>query len=322
MGISKDFLSLLVTAAVSFATGSAFGQAYPTKPVRIIVPAAPAGGVDIIARLLGSEFAQTFGQQFVIENRNPSVAAADLVAKAPPDGHTLLVSTATYLVNGAMHKDLPFEPLRDFAPISLVGSTSIIIVCHPSLPVTSIKSLIALAKQKPGALNFGSGGIGSPLHLAGELFKQTAKVEIMHVAYKGTAPAAVNLLAGEVQLMFPSVISMYPYIKAGKTRVLAVMNPHRSPTLPDVPTTAEAGLPGLTASIWFGLLAPGKTPRPVIEQLHQAIAKAVAKKEFRDRLLRDDVEPIGNSPDEFAAFASAEYSKWTRVIRTANIKAE
>jgi tripartite-type tricarboxylate transporter receptor subunit TctC len=299
-----------------------FAQTYPVKPVRVIVAAAPAGGVDIMARLLANEFSQALGQNFIVENRTPSVAAAEIVAKAPGDGHTLMVSTATYLVNGSLHKDLPYDPLRDFVPVSLVGSTPIIICVHPSLPVTNIKGLIALAKQKPGALNFGSGGIGSPLHLAGELFKQSAKVDIVHVAYKGTAPAAMDLLAGQVQIMFPSVISMYPYIQSGRTRVLAVMSPRRSPTLKDTQTTAEAGFPDLTASIWFGVLASKNTPRPVIDQLNRVVVKAVASKEFRERLLRDDVEPIGDSPDQFSAFAAVEYAKWARVIKAANIKVE
>ncbi len=275
-----------------------------------------------IARLLGNEFSRALGQQFIIENRSPSVAGVDLVAKAAADGHTLLVSTATYLVNRAMHKDLPYEPLRDFAPISQIGSTPIIICSHPSLPVTSIKQLIALAKQKPGALNFGSGGIGSPLHLAGELFKQGAKVDIVHIASKGTTPAAYDYTAGHVQLMFPSVLSMYPYIKTGKVRVLAVMGPRRSPALPDVQTTAEAGLPQLTAGLWYGLIAPRNTPRPVIEQLHRLVVRAVSGGEFRERLLRDDVEPIGSSPEEFSAFIKSEAAKWSGLVKQLGIEAQ
>ena len=309
-------------AALLLGAGPASGQSYPVKSVRILVSAAPGGGVDIIARMIGNEFSRALGQQFLVENRTSSVATADAVAKAAPDGHTLMVSTATYLVNAVLHKDLPYDPLRDFAPISLIGSAPVIICSQASLPATTLEGLIALVKQKPGALNFGSGGIGSPLHLAGELFKQDAKVDIMHIAYKGTAPAATALLAGEVQLMFPSVLSMYPHIKAGKVRVLAVMSAHRSATLPEVPTTAEAGLPGLTAGIWYGVTAPKNTPRPAIDQLHRQVVKAVAGKEFRERLLRDDVEPIGSSPDEFSAFAAAELTKWSRVIRAANIKPE
>ncbi len=309
-------------AALLVGAGPVSSQPYPTKSVHILVPASPGGGLDIIARLLSNEFTRALGQNFIVENRTSSIATADAVAKAAPDGHTLLFSVASYLVNGILHKDLPYDPLRDLAPISLVGSTPIIICSQPSLPATTLAELVALAKQKPGTLNFGSGGIGSPLHLAGELFKQDAKVDIVHIAYKGTAPAALALVAGEVQLSFPSVISLYPHIKAGKVRVLAVMSPHRSRTLPEVPTTAEAGMPGLTAEIWYGLLASKNTPRPIAEQLHRSVVKALGAKEIHERLLRDDVEPIGSSPDEFAKFEVAEFAKWSRVIRAANIKPE
>ena len=187
---------------------AAVGQNYPTQPVRVIAPAAPGGGVDIMARLLANSFSESFGQRFIVENRNPSVLAGELVAKAPANGQVLMLSTATYLVNKWLHNNLTYEPLRDIAPISLVGSTPIIMVSHPSLPVKNVKELIELAKRKPGELNFASGGSGSPLHLAGELFKLEAKVNIVHVAYRGTAPAAADMLSGQVQLMFPSVISM------------------------------------------------------------------------------------------------------------------
>jgi tripartite-type tricarboxylate transporter receptor subunit TctC len=316
-------ISALAAAAAAMALHTiAPAQPYPTKPVRIIVPAAPGGGVDIMARMIGSELTQELGQQFIAENRPSSVAAATFLSNQPGDGQTLMLTTATYLVNGALRKNLPYDPLRDFVPVSLVGSTPIIIVIHPSLPVTDLRGLVALAKQKPGALNFGSGGIGSPLHLAGELFKQSANVDIVHVAYKGTAPAAVNLLAGEVQIMFPSVISMQPYIQANRVRVLAVMDERRSAALPQVPTTAEAGYPGLTAGIWFGIIAPKGTPRPIIDRLHQIVAESIKKKDIRERLLRDNVEPLGLGPDKFAAFANTEYKKWARVIANAHVKVE
>ena len=320
--MTRGLWLVAAAAALLLGAGPVSSQLYPAKPVRILVAAGPGGGLDIIARLLSNEFARALGQNFIVENRTSSVATADAVAKAAPDGHTLLFSVASYLVNGILYKDLSYDPLRDLAPVSLIGSTPIIICSHPSLPATTLAELVALAKQKPGTLNFGSGGIGSPLHLAGELFKQDAKVDIVHIAYKGTAPAALALVAGEVQLSFPSVISLYPHIKAGKVRVLAVMSPRRSPTLPEVPTTAEAGLPGLTAEIWYGLLTSKNTPRPIIELLHRSVVKAIGATEVRERLLRDDVEPIGSSPDEFAKFEAAEFAKWSRVIRAANIKPE
>jgi tripartite-type tricarboxylate transporter receptor subunit TctC len=306
-----------------FATaGSVVAQSYPAKPVRILVGSSAGGGVDIIARLLATDFSQAAGQQFIVENRSSSIATAAALAKSPADGYSLMLTTASYIVNRALRRDLPYDPLRDIVAISLVGSTPIIIVTHPSLPVSNVRSLVALAKQKPGALNFGSGGIGSPLHLAGELFKQATHVDIVHIAYKGTAPAAVNLASGEVQILFPSVISMYPYIQANRARVLAVMNDRRAGSLPAVATTAEAGYPGLTAGIWYGLIASAGTPRAIVDQLQQLVIQALGKKDIRERLLRDDVEPLGHGPDEFARFAGAELKKWSKVIADAHIKVE
>jgi tripartite-type tricarboxylate transporter receptor subunit TctC len=306
-----------------FATaGSVVAQSYPAKPVRILVGSSAGGGVDIIARLLATDFSQAAGQQFIVENRSSSIATAAALAKSPADGYSLMLTTASYIVNRALRRDLPYDPLRDIVAISLVGSTPIIIVTHPSLPVSNVRSLVALAKQKPGALNFGSGGIGSPLHLAGELFKQATHVDIVHIAYKGTAPAAVNLASGEVQILFPSVISMYPYIQANRARVLAVMNDRRAGSLPAVATTAEAGYPGLTAGIWYGLIASAGTPRAIVDQLQQLVIQALGKKDIRERLLRGDVEPLGHGPDEFARFAGAELKKRSKVIADAHIKVE
>jgi len=316
--ILKSLAALLVLLVLN--PIAAFSQSFPMQSVRVIVPAAPGGGVDIMARLLTNNFSESLGQRFIVENRNPSVLAGEIVAKAPANGQVLMLSTATYLVNKWLYNNMTYEPLRDIAPISLIGSTPIIIVSHPSLPVRNVKDLIELAKRKPGALNFASGGNGSPLHLAGELFKLEAKVNIIHVAYRGTAPAAADMLSGQVQVMFPSVISMFPHIQSGRTRVLAILSPKRSQSLPDVPTSAESGLPDLNASIWFGLLTTNGTPKSVIDFLHQATVKTLANKEFRERLARDNVDPIGNSPEEFAAYASSESSKWGRVIKVSNIK--
>jgi tripartite-type tricarboxylate transporter receptor subunit TctC len=295
-------------------------QTYPTQSVRIIVPTVPAGGVDIMARLVASAFTDSFGQKFFVENRTPSMLAAEVVAKAPPNGHTLMVSTATYLVNRLLYKNLNYDPITDLSPISLIGSTPIILVIHPSLPVPSLRELIRLAHRKPGSLNFASGGNGSPLHLAGELFNQEAKVNIIHVPYRGTAPATLDLLAGQTQLMFPSVLSMYPYIQSGKTRVLSILAPQRSAVLADVPTTAEAGLPHLTASIWYGLLATGGTPAAIQMDLYRAMTKALSEPRFQARLARDAVQAIGSTPEAYTQFALEEYEKWGKVIRKARIQ--
>jgi tripartite-type tricarboxylate transporter receptor subunit TctC len=307
---------------ISLSSLHGIAQTYPQQVVRVIVPAAPGGGVDIIARLIAYHLGDQLNQKFIVENRTPSGLAGEVVAKASPNGHTLMVSTATYLVNRSLYPNLGYDPLRDISTISLIGSTPIIIVCHPSLPVQSVSQLVEFAKRKPGALNYGSGGNGSPLHLAGELFKQEAKVNIVHVAYRGTAPAAMELLSGQMQVMFPSVISMYPYIQSGRTRVLAVLGQQRSKALPNTPTSAEVGLPGLIASIWYGLLTTAGTPKSVVMLLHQNVVKALANKDLNERLQRDSVEQIGSTPEEFASFAANENTKWSSVIKAGNITAQ
>lgn len=307
---------------ISLSSLHGIAQTYPQQVVRVIVPAAPGGGVDIIARLIAYHLGDQLNQKFIVENRTPSGLAGEVVAKASPNGHTLMVSTATYLVNRSLYPNLGYDPLRDISTISLIGSTPIIIVCHPSLPVQSVSQLVEFAKRKPGALNYGSGGNGSPLHLAGELFKQEAKVNIVHVAYRGTAPAAMELLSGQMQVMFPSVISMYPYIQSGRTRVLAVLGQQRSKALPNTPTSAEVGLPSLIASIWYGLLTTAGTPKSVVMLLHQNVVKALANKDLNERLQRDSVEQIGSTPEEFASFAANENTKWSSVIKAGNITAQ
>jgi tripartite-type tricarboxylate transporter receptor subunit TctC len=323
--MSKSYRGLVaatLAAAGACLPHTAIAQGYPVRPVRIIVPAAPGGGVDIMARLLAKDLSGTFGQQFLVDNRSPFVAGVDAVAKAPADGHMLLVTTATYLTNAALQPKLPYHPIRDLAGITLLGTTPIIICVHPALPVNSLKDLVALAKRRPGELNYGSGGNGSALHLAGELFDLVAGVKTVHVAYKGTAPAAFDLLAGQVQIMYPSVISMNPYMKSGRVKTLAVLSPRRSPAIPDIPTTVELGYPDFVANIWFGFLAPRNTPRPVLEQLYAGVVKSFATADMKDRLARDNVDPVANTPDEFEKFAAAELAKWTKVIRSAGIKVE
>jgi tripartite-type tricarboxylate transporter receptor subunit TctC len=316
------FRILMVVIIMFISAGSAISQNYPTKPVRIMVGAAAGGGTDIMARFLAKSLAESFGKPFIVDNRASVTLAADVVAKAPPDGHTLLFSTATYLTNRALYKNLPYDPQRDLATISLVGSAPVIIGVTPTLPVASLKELVSLAKQKPGTLNLSSGGMGSPLHLAGALFQYSTKVNIGRVPYKGTAPAIMGLLTGEVQLTFASLISLAQYVQSGKAKVLAVMSPHRTRSLPDVPTTAEAGFPDLTAGIWYGFLATANTPKPIIDQLYRSVVKALETKDLRDSMLNDDVEPIGSSPEKYAAFASEEYTKWSNIIRATNFKVE
>lgn len=294
-------------------------QTYPLKPVKIIL-SSPGGGTDVIARLFADQFTRAFGPQFVVESKQPNVAATNFVAKSKPDGYTLLVATASYIVNNLLHKNPPYDAIRDFSTISLLGTTPIIIVVHPSLPVRSVRQMIDLARKNADSLSYGSGGIGSPLHLAGELFNQTAGIWMLHVPFKGTAHAAIDLQAGRVQVMFPSSISVLPQVQSGRLRVLAVMGVKRVAELPDVPTTAEAGLPKLVVNIWYGMMAPQGTPAPIIDQLQREVVNGLGRTEVRDRLVGAGVVPVGSTPVEFAVFAAAERSRWEAVIKAANIE--
>lgn len=294
-------------------------QSYPGKPVKIVL-SSPGGGTDVIARLFADHFTRAFGPQFIVESRQPNVAATNYVAKAKPDGYTLLVATASYIVNTLLHQNPPYDALKDFSAVSLLGTTPIIVAIHPSLPVRSLREVISLARRNPDSLSYGSGGIGSPLHLAGELFCQTAGIRMLHVPFKGTANAAVDLQAGRVQLMFPSSISVLPQVQAGRLRVLAVMSAKRVAELPDVPTTAEAGLPQLVVNIWYGMLVPQATPAAIVDQLHREVVNGLTGPDIRERMVSAGVVPVGNSPAEFAAFAAAERARWAAVIKAANIE--
>ncbi len=312
-------------AGAAFAAGLALlpiqcvAQSYPGKPVKIVL-SSPGGGTDVIARLFADHFTRAFGLQFIVESRQPNVAATNYVAKAKPDGYTLLVATASYIVNTLLHQNPPYDALKDFSAVSLLGTTPIIVAIHPSLPVRSLREVISLARRNPDSLSYGSGGIGSPLHLAGELFCQTAGIRMLHVPFKGTANAAVDLQAGRVQLMFPSSISVLPQVQAGRLRVLAVMSAKRVAELPDVPTTAEAGLPQLVVNIWYGMLVPQATPAAIVDQLHREVVNGLTGPDIRERMVSAGVVPVGNSPAEFAAFAAAERARWAAVIKAANIE--
>ncbi len=280
----------------------------------------PGGGTDIIARVVADHLARRLGTQFIVESRQPNIAASNYVAKSPPDGYTLMVATASYIVNTLLHANPPYDPVRDFSAISLLGVTPITVVVHPSLPTRTIADLIKLAQANPNALNYGSGGIGSPLHLAGELFSQTTGVKMVHVPFRGTANAATDLQAGRIQVMFSSTTSVLPWIKAGRIRAIAVMGTRPLAELPGVPTTAASGLPRLIANIWYGMVAPRGTPGSVIELLNQNVVHALQQPDIRERLAGLGVEPVGSSPAEFAAFAADERARWLNVIRTANIE--
>ena len=313
---------LLLTLVCAGAAGQA-QVPYPTKPVRFIVPSAAGGGTDIIARALAQKLSESLGQQFVVDNRPGAgqMIGIELAAKSPSDGHTILMAASTLAINPVMYKKVPYDPLRDFAPITQAASLPNVLVVHPSLPVKSLAELIAYAKQRPGQLNFASAGIGTSPQMSVELLKSMAGIDMVHIPYKGTSPGVVDLLAGQVSVMAPNLLTALPHIKAGKLRALAVTSAKRSEGLPDVPTIAEL-LPGYDSTQWYGVLAPAGTSRGIVLRLHDEIVRALRAPEVMQRLAADGAEPVGSSPEEFAAFIKSEIDKWAKVASAAGIRAE
>jgi tripartite-type tricarboxylate transporter receptor subunit TctC len=299
--------------------------AYPSKPIRYVVPYPPGGPLDIVARVLGQKLAERWGQAVIVDNRAGAGGniGVDLVAKAPADGYTIVMgAVATHAINVHLYAKLPFDPIRDFAPVVLITQVPNILVVNPQVAARSVKELIALAKAKPGSLNFGSGSTGSAGHLAGELFKTTAGVDMVHVPYKGAAPAVADLLAGQVQIMFDNLSSALPNVKSGRLRALAVTTAKRSPQVPDLPTIAEAGLPGFDVSTWFGIFAPAATPRPVVAKLNRELVATLGLPEVRERLAQLGAEPAPNTPEEFAAFVRAELAKYGKVVKASGARVD
>jgi tripartite-type tricarboxylate transporter receptor subunit TctC len=292
--------------------------------VRFIVPSAAGGGTDIIARAVSLKLSEALGQQFVVDNRPGAgqMIGIELAAKAPPDGHTILMAASTLAINPVMYKKVPYDPLRDFAPVTQAASLPNVLVVHPSLPVNSLAELIAYAKARPGELNFASAGIGTSPQMSIELLKSMAGIDMVHIPYKGTAPGVVDLLAGQVKVMAPNVLTALPHIKSGKLRALAVTSGKRSRALPEIPTVAEAGLPGYDSTQWYGVLAPAGTPREIVARLHGEIVRALRDPEVGKRLEADGAEAVGSSPEEFSAFIRSETEKWAKVARAAGIKPE
>ena len=305
--------------------GSARAQDYPSKPVRFVVPFAPGGTTDVLARLVGEKLSASLGQQFVIDNKpgaGGNIGTAQ-VAKAEPDGYTILMGTVgTHAINASIYPSLPYDPVGDFAPVTLVATVPNVLVVNPELPAGSVAELIALAKEKPGELNFASSGNGTSIHLSGELFKSMTGVDIVHVPYKGSGPAMVDLLGGQVQMMFDNLPSSAPQIAAGKLRPLGVTSKERSPTLPDLPTIAEAGVPGYEALSWFGVLAPAGTPDAIVATLQAEIAGVLADPAMRQRFAELGAVPVGGTPAEFATLIGTETAKWAEVVKNAGIKLE
>jgi tripartite-type tricarboxylate transporter receptor subunit TctC len=303
---------------------NAFGQPYPSKPIRLVVPSAAGGSTDTVARLIGNALSANLGVPVVIDDRPGAGGniAAEIVAAAPPDGYTLLIPYGGFAINPTLYKKLPFDPIKDFAPVIQICTVTGILVVIPSLPVNSVKELIALAKAKPGQLNFASAGSGTVTQLAGELFKTMAGVDIVHVPYRGSSLALTDLLGGQVQMMFANIPGTLQHVETGRLRILAVNSATRSPLLPNVPTVAESGLPGYEASTWFGVLAPAATPKETVAKLNTEIARVLGSKDIEAALKSDGAVPVGGSPEQFGTFVRAEIEKWGKVVRASGARAD
>jgi tripartite-type tricarboxylate transporter receptor subunit TctC len=311
-------LPLLATPALSLA------QSYPAKPIRLVV-GVPAGGTnDVVARLVAQKMSAQLGQQIIVDNRagaNGNIGA-ELVAKSPPDGYTLfMASIGVSSIHPSLYSKMPFDTLRDFAMISQLTSIPQIIVVHPSVPVKDVKQLIAYAKAKPGQLTF-AGGTGSSAHLAGELFKSMARVDMLHVPYKGSAPALIDLLGGQVAIVFDQIVTSLPHVRSGKLRALAVTTLTRSTVAPEIPTVSESALPGFSITTWHGLIAPIATPRDIISRLSGEAAKALESAEIKEKFLAQGAEPTPSTPEQFRAFIKSETDKWASVVKAAGLKPE
>jgi tripartite-type tricarboxylate transporter receptor subunit TctC len=306
------------------ALSSSKGQAYPSRPVRLIVPQSAGGSTDVVARVIAQRMTETLRQNVIVDNRPGagSLNGTELVAKAVPDGHTVLVVAASFTINPAIRKDLPFDPVRDFTPVSQLVTLPHILVVHPSVAAASVKELVALAKAKPGVLNYGISGIATSTHMAGELFMHMTGVQMVSVPYKGGAPGMTALLGGQIQLYFATISTAIPHIRSGKLRALGVTTAKRSVAAPEFPTIAEAGVPGYEHSSWVGMLAPAKLPQGVLSKINGESVKAVQSPDVKTLLLRDGLEAVGNSPREFDRIIKIEIAKWAKVAKIANIKAD
>jgi len=307
-----------------FFSAQALAQSYPVKPIKVLVGVPPGGPTDAVARAVQPELSEALGQQLVIENRPgaSAVIASDLVAKAPPDGHTLAFIYITHVTNPTLIAKLPYDTVRDFIPVSMVGRQSMVLLAHPAFPASSVADVIAAAKANPGKLDYGASDPGSAPHLAAELFKMMSGTQITAIYYKGTAPAMTDLIAGHIPLMFVSNISALPQVKSGKLKALAVTGAQRTALAPDIPTMAESGLAGYEVYGWYGFAAPARTPRPIIERLHAEVVKIAQNPKVKARLASQGLELVGNSPEEFDAFIRAEITKWSAVLKVAGLKPE
>ncbi len=308
------------------AGGEAIAQTYPSKYIKVFVPAPAGGGTDILARIIGQKFTESWGQQVVMDNRGGAsgTIAAEMAARSAPDGYTLFMLYSGILtINPALFKKLPYDPIKDFAPVAIFAQVPNILVVHPSVPVKSVKELIALAKSKPGKLNCASSGIGVANYMCMELFKSMTGVDWVHIPYKGGAPAMIDLLGGQVQVMFNNLVELAPHLKAGKLRALAVATPKRIAALPDLPTVAEAGVPGYEVLLWYGMVAPAGTPKEIVTKLNTEIAKIQKMPDVLERLNKTfGAAPVENTPEQMGAYIKEEMAKWAKLVKEVGIQPE
>jgi tripartite-type tricarboxylate transporter receptor subunit TctC len=324
--MTRKLIISVVLAGLAFAqTAGAQNHDWPTKPIRIIAPFAPGGNTDVVARVTAQRMQQLLGQSVIIENKSGAggVIATDYVAKSAPDGYTLLMSsTGPHTISPSLMAKIPYDPVKELAPISNVSSNALVLLVNPSLPVRTVRELIALAKREPGSLHFGSAGIGGTTHLSAEMFKSMAGIDIVHVPFRGGAPATAAALAGEVQITFANLSDALPQIKTGKLRALGVTSATRPPQLPEVPTIAEAGLPGYECIVWNGLVAPGGTPPDIVNRIAAVVQKITRDPSFRTKMNEIGSVPIGDTPEQFRTFVDKELVRWSKVVKESGAKAD
>jgi tripartite-type tricarboxylate transporter receptor subunit TctC len=322
--------ALLVALGIAYAMPAALAQpargdaAYPARAIRLITPSSPGSGVDIIARIFASKVSEQIGQQVIVDNRAGAGAnlGAEIASKAAPDGYTLFIATPAHSINSSLYSRLNYDLLRDFSPVSLITTGQYIVIVHPSVPARTIKELISLARARPGALSYASGGLGNATHLAVELFNSMAGTRMLHVPYKGSGPALTDMISGHVQVMFANLTAALPHVKSGRLRALATTGETRSQTVPNVPTVLESGLPGYIVTSYYGILVPVRTPRDLIVRLNAEAVKAMSAPDIRGRLAVEGADPTSGTPEQFATFLHAEIEKWGRVVKAANVRAE
>ena len=307
-----------------FGMAAALAQTYPSRPVRIMVPYSTGSATDVLSRVVAQKLSDAWGQTVVVDNQPGAngIPATATVANAPPDGYMLVMIAANHVVNASLYSKIPYDTVKDFRPIVRIGQVPFALCVHPALPVQTLKEFIALAKQRPGQINYASPGNGTPGHLAMEMLKTMAGINVVHVPYKGVPQALNDTLAGRMHFAFSSPMSVLPFVKQGKLRLLAVTTPQRSRALPEVPTVAESGVPGYEFTGWMGVLAPKATPPDIVRKFQQAVAKAVAEPDLEQRLAADAAEPVASTPADFAAFLKIDIARWTRVVREANIQVD